>query len=558
MKKIVRRCLVVGGIVAATLLLGGAAKNSTYNLGKNIEILINLFRNINLFYVDDVEADKLMDAAAGGMTKILDPYTTYLSAESMEDFSTLTTGKYGGVGSLIRQRGEWVDFIEPYKDSPADKAGIRPDDRIVEIEGRDAKGMSSQQVSDLLRGDPGSTVRLKVKKFPGEEVVDMKIQRERITIPSIPYYGIVADSIGYIIHSDFTEDCSTALLRAYRDLEAQGMKALVLDYRGNGGGVLQEAVKILSMFVPKGTEVVSMRSTKSAKNNRSFKTESAPVSLDIPIVVLANSNSASAAEIVTGALQDTDRAVVVGQRTYGKGLVQSTYPLGYNAYAKITTAKYYLPSGRCVQALDYAKRNEDGSVASVPDSLVQEFHTAAGRKVYDGGGVMPDVRLEPQYISTFAYLVYGMGYIDDFLSDYCRNHYESLVVEPQKYRFDDEAYEVFVAWMKDKEVPWQSEAELRWQEFKKAAEKERWKDSMDSQMAEIDQNFSKSTEENLRIYKQEISEIIEDHLVARYCYSEGRIFHNLPLDTELAKAIEILQDTERYNHIVTSQDTERK
>ena len=558
MKKIVRHSLVVGAVVAGALLLGSAAKDSTYNLGKNIEILVNLLRNINLFYVDEVEADKLVGAAAGGMTKILDPYTTYLSADSMEEFSTMTTGKYGGVGSLIRQRGEWVDFIEPYKDSPADKAGIRPDDRIVEIEGKNAKGMTSQQVSDLLRGDPGSTIKLKVKKFPGEEVVDLKIQRERITIPSVPYYGLVADSIGYIIHSDFTEDCSLALLRAYRDLEAQGMKALVLDYRGNGGGVLQEAVKILSMFLPKGTEVVSMRSTKSAKENRTFKTEAAPVSLTMPLVVLANSNSASAAEIVSGALQDTDRAVVVGQRTYGKGLVQTTYPLGYNAYAKITTAKYYLPSGRCVQALDYAHRNDDGSVASVPDSLIQEFKTAGGRKVYDGGGVMPDVKLEPQYISTFAYLVYGMGYIDDFLSDYCRKHYDSLVVEPRKYHFDDEAYEEFVEWMKDKEVPWQSEAELRWQEFKRAAEKERWKESMDSQMSEIDKNFSKSTEENLRLYKQEISEILEENLVGRYCYSSGRIHHNLPLDTELTKAIEILQDGQLYNHIVTTQDTKRK
>lgn len=540
------------------LLLGSAAKNNTYNLGKNIEILVNLFRTLNLFYVDGVEADKLMDAAANGMTKVLDPYTIYLSPESMEDFSTMTTGKYGGVGSLIRQRGEWVDFVEPYKNSPADKAGIRPDDRIVEIEGKDAKGMTSQQVSDLLRGDPGSSVKLKVKKFPGEEIVDMKIKRERIAIPSIPYYGMVSDSVGYIIHSDFTEDCSTALLNAYRSLEAQGMKALVLDYRGNGGGILQEAVKILSMFLPKGTEVVCMRSTKGSKNDRVFKTESEPVSLTIPIVVLTNSSSASAAEIVSGALQDTDRAVIVGQRTFGKGLVQSTYPLGYQAYAKVTTAKYYLPSGRCVQAIDYAHRNNDGSVASVPDSLVQEFATAAGRKVYDGGGVVPDVKLEPQYISTFAYLVYGMGHIDDFLTDYCRRHYNSLAVEPQTYKFDDKAFEEFVEYMKDKDVPWESEAELRWEEFKKAAEKERWNESMDSQIAQIDENFTNTTEENVRLYKKELTEIIEEHMVSRYCFNEGGIKHSIPIDTELAKAVEILHNQQLHTTILTSQDTERK
>lgn len=558
MRRRVKHILIVGAVVVGGLLLGSAAQSNTYNLGKNIEILVNLFRNLNLFYVDGVEPDKLMDAAAEGMTKVLDPYTTYLSADKMEEFSTMTTGKYGGVGSMIRQRGEWVDFIEPYKGSPADKAGIRPDDRIVEIEGKDAKGMTSQEVSDLLRGDPGSTVRLKVKKFPGEEVVDLRIKRERITIPSIPYYGMVADSVGYIIHNDFTEDCSTALLNAYRDLEAQGMKALVLDYRGNGGGLLQEAVKILSMFVPKGTEVVSMRSTKSAKENRTFKTENEPVSLEVPIVVLTNSGSASAAEIVAGALQDTDRAVIVGQRTFGKGLVQSTYPLGYDAFAKITTAKYYLPSGRCVQAIDYAHRNDDGSVASVPDSLVQEFKTLGGRKVYDGGGVVPDVKLEPQYISTFAYVVYGMGHIDDFLTDYCRRHYDELVVEPQKYHFDQAAYEEFIEFMKEKEVPWESEAELRWKEFKKAAEKERWSESIDTPLAQIDNLFANTTEDNLRLYQREISDIIEEQMVSRYCFNEGGIHHTIPIDTELAKAVEILQNKPLYTEIVTSRDTERK
>lgn len=558
MRRRVKHILIVGAVVVGGLLLGSAAQSNTYNLGKNIEILVNLFRNLNLFYVDGVEPDKLMDAAAEGMTKVLDPYTTYLSAEKMEEFSTMTTGKYGGVGSMIRQRGEWVDFIEPYKGSPADKAGIRPDDRIVEIEGKDAKGMTSQEVSDLLRGDPGSTVKLKVKKFPGEEVVDLRIKRERITIPSIPYYGMVADSVGYIIHNDFTEDCSTALLNAYRDLEAQGMKALVLDYRGNGGGLLQEAVKILSMFVPKGTEVVSMRSTKSAKENRTFKTENEPVSLEVPIVVLTNSGSASAAEIVAGALQDTDRAVIVGQRTFGKGLVQSTYPLGYDAFAKITTAKYYLPSGRCVQAIDYAHRNDDGSVASVPDSLVQEFKTLGGRKVYDGGGVVPDVKLEPQYISTFAYVVYGMGHIDDFLTDYCRRHYDELVVEPQKYHFDQAAYEEFIEFMKEKDVPWESEAELRWKEFKKAAEKERWSESIDGPLAQIDNLFANTTEDNLRLYQREISDIIEEQMVSRYCFNEGGIHHTIPIDTELAKAVEILQDKPLYTEIVTSRDTERK
>lgn len=543
---------------AVVALLTSAAGSSTYKLGKNIEVLVDMMRKVSLFYVDDVNPDKLMNAAAEGMARILDPYTTYLPPESMDDFNTMTTGKYGGVGSLIRLRGDYVEFTAPYKGSPADMAGIRPGDRIVEIEGKSAKGMTTQQVSSLLRGDAGSTVRLKVEKFPTDEPVELKIKRERIAIPGVPWYGMVADSVGYISHTDFTEGCSADLLAAYNNLTTQGMKGLVLDYRSNSGGILQEAVKILSMFLPKGTEVVSTRSPKNPSLNESFKTENTPVTLSLPIVVLTNSGTASAAEIVAGALQDTDRAVIMGQRSFGKGLVQRTYPLGHNAYAKITTAKYYLPSGRCVQAIDYAHRNDDGSVASVPDSLIAEFATAAGRKVYDGGGVMPDVKLEPQYVSSFAYVVYGMGLVDDFVNDYCKSHYDHMNVKPQQYHFDDQAYEEFMVWMKDKDVPWESDAQRFWKRFKEAAAKERWDEDMAAQMEAIEENISNSDADNLRLYKKELVEIIENQIVERYCYNEGGIEHSLVGDTELQHAVELLQNPERYHAIVTSQDTARK
>ena len=558
MKRTLRHIVAIGGIAVATLLLTSAAGDNTYKLGKSVEVLVNLLRNINLFYVDDVEPDKIMDAAAQGMTRILDPYTTYLAPESMDDFERITTGKYGGVGSLIRQRGEWVEFTAPYKGSPADLAGIRPGDCIVEIEGKSAKGMTTQQVSSLLKGDPGSNVKLTIRKFPTDEEVKLKIKRERIAIPGVPYHGMVADSIGYISHTDFTEGCSADLLAAYKELDSMGMKGLILDYRSNSGGILQEAVKILSIFLPQGTEVVSTRSPKSPKNNRTYKTENAPQSLDLPIVVLTNSGTASAAEIVAGALQDTDRAALIGQRTFGKGLVQSTLPLGHNAFAKITTAKYYLPSGRCVQAIDYAHRNDDGSVAFVPDSLISEFKTAGGRKVYDGGGVMPDVVLEPQYVSTFAYVVYGMGHVEDFVNDYSKRHYEELNVTPGEYRFGEKDYEEFVAFMADKEVAWESEAQRHWKKFKAAAEKERWNEDMVAQMEAIEKNISNDTEDNLRLYQKELTSIIEDNIVSRYCYNEGGIRHSLGDDSELHSAIELLQDKARYNTIITSQDTSRK
>lgn len=559
MRKVVKHTLVVVAL-GCCVLLGAAAKNSAYKLGKSVEQLVSMLRYINLFYVDDLESEKILGAAAEGMTKILDPYTEYLPAENMDAFEVMTTGKYGGVGSLIRRRGDYVEFSAPYKGSPADRAGIRPGDRIVEIEGESAKGYTNEQVSNRLKGDPGSSVRLTVEKFPSGELEELKIQRERIAIPGVPYYAMVADSIGYIAHSDFTEGCSADLLKAYQALKAQGMKALVLDYRGNSGGILQEAVAILSLFLPSGSEVVSTRSSKEGADNRVFRTENQPVDTQIPIVVLANSGSASAAEIVTGALQDYDRAVVVGQRTFGKGLVQTTFPLGYDAFLKMTTSKYYLPSGRCVQAIDYAAHNEDGSVASVPDSLISEFHTRGGRKVYDGGGVMPDVRLEPEYVSTFAVVVYAQGFVDDFLAEYCARHYDELEgkVVPTEYRFDDEAYGEFVEFMKDKTVAWESYASRLWKEFKKAAEKERWEENMSEQMAQIESNITNDTQDNLWLYKQELQRIIENQIVARYNYNEGATAHDLPTDQELKCAIELLQNSERYNTILTSQDTARR
>lgn len=559
MKKVIKH-IVVGVALAGCLLLGSAAKDNTYNLGRNIDILVNMLRSINLFYVDDVESDKILGAAAEGMSRILDPYSVYIPAEQMNDFEVMTTGKYGGVGSLIRLRGDYVEFSAPYKDSPADRAGIRPGDRIVEIEGESAKGYTTEQVSSKLKGNPGSSVKLTVEKFPTGERVEMKIQRERIAIPGVPYYGMVADSVGYINHRDFTEGCSADLLKAYTALNAQGMKGLVLDYRGNSGGILQEAVKVLSLFLPVGSEVVSTRSSKESADNNTFRTENPPVTLDLPIVVLVDDSSASAAEIVAGALQDHDRAVLVGQRTYGKGLVQSTIPLGFNAYMKLTTSKYHLPSGRCIQAKDYSAHNQDGSVSTVPDSLISEFHTRAGRKVYDGGGVMPDVKLEPEYVSSFAVMVYMQGLVDDFLTEYCARHYDELEgnIIPTQYHFSDEAYEEFVEFMGDKTVAWESYASRLWKEFKKAAEKERWEGDMSEQMAQIEANITNDTHDNLLLYKKELQKIIENQIVARYCYNEGSTAHSLPSDQELKSAIELLQDGERYNTIRTTQDTARK
>lgn len=547
--------LLVAGVV---LVFSGADKseNSDFRLGRNMEILMNLFRDVNLFYVDSVSPDKLLEDAATGMTGKLDPYTEYIPEEDMADFEILTTGKYGGIGALIRKKGDWVVIAQPYKGFPADRAGLKIGDKIVEIEGQDARGFDPARVSSLLKGDPGTTVRLKVERFATGKVEPVSIRRERIVISGVPYHGFVADSIGYIQHSDFTEDCSTDLRKALMELKASGrLKGLILDLRGNEGGILQEAVKILSLFVPKGTEVVSMRG-KFKQMDATFKTEGEPVDTELPIVVLTDRGSASAAEIVSGSLQDLDRAVLLGQRTFGKGLVQSTRPLGYNSYLKVTTAKYYIPTGRCIQAIDYAHRNEDGSVGYIPDSLIREFRTKAGRKVYDGGGIMPDVRMEPNYVSRFAMILYGKGYIEDFVDDYMKRHPEPVDVD--RFALTDADYADFTAFMKDKDVEFQSESKRALARLREKAKQERYLDRIESQLDEIEKGLKDDKESNLKLYRKELSRIIEDEIILRSHYAQGVTRHKLLSDEEVKAAVELLGDKDRYRTILASQDTARK
>lgn len=537
---------------AAVIVVAGAlflnAQNPDFRLGRNIEILANLMRELDLFYVEPVDADELMVNAGYGMTSELDPYTSFIPEKEMEEFEVLTTGKYGGVGSLIRPRDGWVYIAEPYKDSPADRAGLGIGDKIVEIDGRSMQGKQTADVSAMLKGDPGTEVRVKVEKFYGGQVEEITIQRERISISGVPFHGFVSDSVGIIQHSEFTEDCASDMRKALMELKETGrLKALILDYRGNGGGILQEAVKILSLFVPKGTEVVSMRG-RSERMSSSFVTETEPVDVQMPIVVLVNSGTASAAEIVAGALQDLDRAVVVGQRTYGKGLVQSTRPLGYNAYLKVTTAKYYIPSGRCIQAVDYAHRNPDGSVASVPDSLVREFTTAGGRKVYDGGGITPDVALDPEYVSRFTMIAYAKGYIDDFTDIYMRGH--RAAVDPVTFRLSDADYAEFARFMADKDVEYRSETSQVLELLRKSAEKELYLDNIEGGLDMIKERLKDDMASNLQLYREQLSQLIEDGIVLRHHYREGVIRHNMHRDNEVARALELLAGGGRYSGIL--------
>lgn len=557
MKGIIRYAAAsVAGAVLLLVATSATEGPDGFKMGRNMEVMVNMLRDLSLFYVDDVDPDKLLKDAAAGMTSGLDPYTVYISEDDMDDFQIMTTGRYGGVGSLIRQRRDGVVFAEPYKGAPADRAGIVIGDKIIEVDGRPASDMTTDQVSALMKGKVGTKLKLKIEKFYTGDTVEVELKREMINIPGIPYYGMLNDSVGYILNVDFTEDVSRDMRNAVLALKEQGAKALILDYRNNGGGVLQEAVKIVSCFVPRGTEVVSLKG-RNPEENAVFNTPNEPLDTEIPLVVLVNNGSASASEVVSGALQDMDRAVLVGRRTFGKGLVQTTRPQGYNSYLKLTTAKYYLPSGRCIQAIDYASRAEDGTLSHIPDSLITEFKTAAGRKVYDGGGVMPDVRVPAEYVNRFAYIVYGKGYIDDYVDMFMRANTDREVV-PGEFRITDEDYAAFVEFMSDKDVEWQSETKLLLAKLKEAAEAERYTETVGDYITAIEENLDDDVQEALKLYKEELSELIENEIVLRRAYNEGVVVQNLAKDADVQEALALLADMERYNEILAGKDTDRK
>ena len=546
-------------LLSALIVLVGAgtiaATNPDFALGRNIQILFNMFRELSLLYVDEVDPEKLMLNAADGMARELDPYTELIPEKEMADFEIMTTGKYGGMGAIIQKKGDYVMVAQPYKGSPADKAGLQIGDIILAVDDKDVKGLEIQEVSSMLKGTPGTELSLKVRKLLTDQEQELTIKRERIVLSALPYWGIIADSIGYISHKEFTEDCSADLRNAFISMKKEGIKGLIIDLRGNGGGILQEAVKILSMFVPKGTEVVSMRG-RMKELDATFTTQSEPIDTEIPVVVLINGSSASAAEIVAGAFQDLDRGVLVGQRSFGKGLVQNTRPVGFNSFLKLTTAKYYTPSGRCIQVLDYSHRAEDGSVGAVPDSLIREYTTEGGRKVYDGGGIMPDIRMPENYYSRFTNMLFAKGYIEDFANLYFKKHREPIDVDT--FEVTDADYNEFVAFMADKPIDSESDTKQTLDQLRQKAERDKYLDRIEEELNAIEEKIQDDKQTDLEAFKDELKMLLSNEIVMRYHYIGGVVRNNAHHDPEVLKAIEVLRDTTNYHRILTSQDTERK
>lgn len=544
---------LLAAVLGAIFVGGIFATRNDFGLGRNMEIMVNLMHALSTQYVDKVDADEMMKNGAEGMTSKLDPYTDFIPEEEMPDFEAMTTGRYGGIGALIRKKGDYVIIAEPYKGSPADENGLKIGDKIVAINGEDMRGMKVDEISKRLRGEPNTTVKVTIERLLTGVREELKIRRRRIVIPSITYAGYVTEGVGYIRHADFTDRCYDDMRAAILRLQSEGeLKSLILDYRNNGGGVLQSAIEVLSLFVPKGTMVVETRG-RNKEQSKKFYTIHEPLLPNIPLAVLINGNSASAAEIVAGAIQDLDRGVLIGERSYGKGLVQATAPLGYNSYAKITVAKYYIPSGRCIQAMNYSK---DGRAEQVADSLIKEFSTSRGRKVYDGGGIMPDRKIAPKYISNFAATLYLMGIIEDFGDDYIKRN-GSKEIDIKNFTISERDYAEFVKLVEERDVPYKSESRTALEKLRKALAKER-NNSLDEALAAIDKGLQDDKKSNLETFRKEITEQINQNIVLRYAYAEGVIANSLRDDEEVQEAVKLLSNKEEYKRITTEQNTQRR
>lgn len=547
---VVRWVLVVAAVAISPVVRGQGAERicRDFELGRASEILVNIMRELESGFVDDIAAEELLEAAAGGMISATDPYSEYLSESDMAGFEIMTTGRYGGVGSLIRKRGDYVIFAQPYKGSPSDVAGVKIGDKILAIDGVDMRGATTESVSSRLKGEPQTDVEVVIERNIGGTVDTLMLRRERISIPSVDYAGIIRDGIGYISHDDFIEGSYEEMRRAVEALVAtDSLRGLILDYRANGGGVMQEAVDIASLFVPRGERIVSIMGRDSSSLEH-YNTRYTPIAESIPIVVLVSGSSASASEILAGALQDIDRAVVMGSRTYGKGLVQGTRYLGYNSYLKYTTAKYYIPSGRCIQSRNYTT----GSVTEVADSLITEFKTRGGRKVYDGGGITPDVKIEPQYISRFALTLYAMGFTEDWADEYMRRNHDKCI-DIRTFSITDEDYADFCRFIQGKDVPYESETRVALGKLEKAAKNDLYDERLDEAIATLKALVKDDKMSNMETYRSDIIDALNADIILRYAYRSGAKEHAAANDEVVDRAVELLLDSEEYERILREQ-----
>ena len=532
--------------LAITSIISVGFADNYFEISKNLDIFTTLYKELNIFYVDETNAGDLMKKGIDEMLKSLDPYTTYIPESEMEDFKFQTTGQYGGIGAMITKVDDHVVISEPYENFPAQKAGLMAGDKILEINGVSAKGKTTEEVSKVLKGQPNTSVTVLIDRPYLETPFEVSFDREKISIPSVTYSEYIQEGIAYIRLRSFTRGCANDLKNAIIELKKeQELKGLILDLRSNPGGLLNESVDIVNLFVEKGEEVVSTKGRIKSRS-KSYFANRKPLDIKVPLVALINSSSASASEIVSGAIQDLDRGVVIGQRSYGKGLVQQTRKLSYNAQLKLTIAKYYIPSGRCIQALDYSGRNEDGSVGKVPDSLMTSFFTKNGRVVKDGGGILPDIVIEPDKYGMIIASLLKERLFFDYSTEYRFTH-DSI---SNNFIFSNEDFKNFKTYLADKEYSYKTETETVLDKLKKKAEAEEYFSKLSEEYDALFAKMQENKNDDLQKHKNSIKEILTAEILSRYYYQKGRIKAGLNFDVEVEKAIEILNDREQYNEIL--------
>ena len=545
-----RIALILPIVILAALSFSAFKRdNHNFELSKQLSIFNSLIKEIDLFYVDTIAPEKIIETGIDAMLEKLDPYTTYYTEEESEELKMMITGKYAGIGSLIRfhEKKNTTVIAEPYDNMPAAKAGLQIGDLIKSVNGVNVVGMNSDSVSNMLRGEAGTKLTIEVERPGTKESVIIKVERENITLPVIPYYGIMQDSIGYLQLESFPEGCAKEMRRALIDMKNRGARAYIIDLRSNGGGSLAEAIDIVNLFVPKGLNIVETKG-KIKRSNEIYKTTREPIDTVSPLIVLVDGQTASAAEIVSGSLQDLDRAVIIGARTYGKGLVQVTRELPYNGYLKVTTSKYYIPSGRCIQAIDYSHRNSNGEVARTPDSLTNVFHTAAGREVRDGGGISPDIEPKGEKLTTLLYhLIQDMA-IFDYATDYKLKH--ASIASAETFNLSDEDYEAFKSYLKSTGFTYDKESYKALKQLKKMLELEGYTEATKEEVEKMESKLQHNLDHDLNFFAKDVKRLIADEIVKRYYSQQGSIVYALRDDADIAESLKLFRDNKKYRDIL--------
>jgi carboxyl-terminal processing protease len=545
------RKILIGTVVLIALATGFAFNDNSFEISKNLDIFVTLFKTLDTYYVDEVDPAKLIRTGIDAMLKTLDPYTTYIPESESEDLRFMTTGSYGGVGAKVGKRGDFIQITEPYFGFPAYNAGLRAGDMVLEIDGKTTKGQSVADISTLLKGQPNTEITLTIQRAGVDKSFTKVLKRANIHLDNVPYFGMVGDGIGYISLEAFKENASEDISKSIIELRKKGlMKGLILDLRGNPGGLLNEAVDITGLFVNKDVMVVSTKG-KVEQWNKEFKTTNPPLDLEIPLIVLVNGNSASASEIVAGALQDLDRAVIMGEKTYGKGLVQATRSLSYNSSLKVTTAKYYIPSGRCIQQLDYSHKDNQGRAIKYADSLKTEFKTKNGRKVFDGAGVKPDIQVNDSNLPEIVRTLIADNLIFDFATDY-RTRIDSIN-EPEKFRLTDKEYQDFISFVSSKNLNYKPPTEKALAGLEKESKSDKYFNDIKPYYDSITVILNRNKKRDLMAYKQEISEILEEEIISRYYFQKGRIKYRLTHDSGIEKAKALFAKPELYKLVLLPQ-----